>query len=119
MSADVSNAVGVDISAVESWSDVTNAASHFNLQSSASACMDVQGWVQMLSANGPLWICINGGSHAVVLNGVHGDGTAAGTTFYITDPRDGPTATGINGLAAMFEKLDAQQPGGGLVIWHR
>src|SRR5262245_5383608 len=41
--ADVSNAVGVDISAVESWTDVTNAAQHFSLQQSASACMNVQG----------------------------------------------------------------------------
>jgi hypothetical protein len=117
--ADVSNAVGVDINAVESWSDVTNAANHFNLQQSASACMNVQGWAQLLAANGPLWICINGGSHAVVLNGVHGDGTSDGTSFYITDPWDGPTTAGLNGLNAMFEALDAQQPGDGLIIWHR
>src|SRR5215469_6743978 len=39
--ADVSNAVGVDIAAVESWSDVTNAAEHFGLQESPSACMNV------------------------------------------------------------------------------
>ena len=117
--ADVSNAVGVDINAVESWSDVTNAASHFNLQESASACMDVPGWAQLLAANGPLWICVQNGSHAVVLNGVHGDGTPEGTTFYITDPWNGSTTTDVNGLAAMFEAIDAQQPGDGLIIWHR
>jgi hypothetical protein len=117
--ADVSNAVGVDISAIESWSDVTNAANHFQLRQSASACMNVDGWVQLLSNHGPLWICVDGGSHAVVVNGARGDGTAAGTTFYITDPWDGPTTAGLNGLAAMFEKLDAHQPGDGLIIWHR
>lgn len=116
--ADVSNAVGVDINAVESWSDVTNAAEHFGLRESASACMNVLGWTQMLMSYGPLWICVNGGSHAVVVNGVQGDGTEEGTTFYITDPWDGPTTTGVNGLAAMFEAVDAAQPGDGLVIWH-
>jgi hypothetical protein len=117
--ADVSNAVGVDISAVESWSDVTDAASHFHLQESASACMDVSGWAQLLATNGPLWICVHNGSHAVVLNGVHGDGTPEGTTFYITDPWSGSTTTDVNGLAAMFEAIDARQPGDGLIIWHR
>jgi hypothetical protein len=117
--ADVSNAVGVDINGVESWSDVTNAASHFHLQQSASACMDVHGWAQLLASKGPLWICVNGGSHAVVVNGVHGDGTSEGTSFYVTDPWSGPTATGLTGLAAMFEALDTRQPGDGLIIWHR
>ena len=117
--ADVSNAVGVDISAVESWSDVTNAAEHFHLRENASACMSVQGWADLLSSNGPLWLCVIGGSHAVVLNGMKGDGTEAGTVFYVTDPWSGPSEVGINGLAAMFEALDAHQPGDGLIIWHR
>jgi hypothetical protein len=116
--ADVSNAVGVDITATESWSDVTNAANHFGLQQSASACMNIQGWAQLLSAYGPLWICINGGSHAVVVNGVQGDGTTQGTSFSITDPWAGPTTTDLNGLDAMFEAVGAQQPGDGLIIWH-
>jgi Papain-like cysteine protease AvrRpt2 len=115
--ADVSNAVGVDINSVESWEDVTNAANHFNLQQSASACMNVQGWAQQLSY-GPLWICINGGSHAIVVNGVQGDGTPEGTAFYVTDPWDGPSTMGLNGLEEMFEKVGAQQPGDGLIIWH-
>jgi hypothetical protein len=116
--ADVSNAVGVDIAAAESWQDVTNAAHHFNLRESASACMNVQGWAELLASYGPLWLCINGGSHAVVLNGAQGDGTAEGTRFYVTDPWSGPTTAGLDGLAAMFEALNAHQPGDGLVIWH-
>jgi len=116
--ADVSNAVGVDIKAVESWSDVTNAANHFGLQESASACMNVQGWVQQLSAHGPLWICINNGNHAVVVNGAKGDGTPEGTVFYITDPWSGPSTMGLDGLDAMFEAVGAHQPGDGLIIWH-
>ncbi len=115
---DVSNAVGVDITAVESWSDVTNAAEHFGLQQSASACMNIQGWAQLLASYGPLWICVNGGSHAVVVNGVQGDGTEDGTMFYITDPWDGPTTRGLNGLNAMFEAVGGSQPGDGLIVWH-
>jgi hypothetical protein len=116
--ADVSNAVGVDITAVESWEDVTNAANHFNLQQSASACMNVQGWAQLLTAHGPLWICINNGEHAIVVNGAQGDGTEQGTVFYLTDPWDGPTTTAHNGLEQMFEKVGTNQPGDGLIIWH-
>jgi ABC-type bacteriocin/lantibiotic exporter with double-glycine peptidase domain len=116
--ADVSNAVGVDISAVESWSDVTNAAEHFGLQESASACMNVQGWTQMLMPYGPLWICASNGGHAVVVNGAQGDGTEDGTIFYVTDPWSGPETLSLNGLNALFEAVGAAQPGDGLVIWH-
>jgi hypothetical protein len=116
--ADVSNAVGVDISAVESWSDVTNAAQYFGLQESASACMNVQGWTQLLMSYGPLWICISNGSHAVVVNGAQGDGTEDGTTFYVTDPWAGPETLSLTGLNALFEAVGASQPGDGLVIWH-
>jgi len=69
--------------------------------------MNVQGWAELLESYGPLWLCINGGSHAVVLNGAQGDGTPEGTKFYITDPWSGPTTTGLDGLAAMFEALHA------------
>jgi hypothetical protein len=117
--ADVSNAVGVDISDVESWQDVTDAASHFDLHESGSACMDVQAWARLLADNGPLWICVHSGSHAVVLSGVHGDGTPEGTTFYFADPLYGSTTTDVTGLDAMFEAIDARQPGDGLIIWHR
>jgi hypothetical protein len=115
---DVCAAVGQDPAVPESWETVTAAAQHYNLSQSASACMDVDGWAQLLSSYGPLWLCINGGSHAVVLNGVQGDGSAENTTFHITDPWDGPTAATLQGLNAMFEKLGAQQPGDGLIIWH-
>jgi hypothetical protein len=116
--ADVGKAVGRDISTEETWDEVTQAAHAFNLQSSASACMDANGWASLLQQYGPLWICINNGSHAVVLNGMSGDGSADGTTFLITDPWAGPTTTSLSGLAAMFEAVGAQQPGDGLVIWH-
>jgi ABC-type bacteriocin/lantibiotic exporter with double-glycine peptidase domain len=115
--ADVSNAVGADLDAVESWSDVIDAASHFGLHESTSACMDVRGWAQLLADYGPLWICVHSGSHAVVLTGVRGDGTPEGTTFYLADPWNSST-TDANGLLAMFDAIDAPEPGDRLIVWH-
>ena len=116
---DVCDKVGQDPNIAESWETVTRAAQAFGLQQSASACMNLDGWATQLQNNGPLWICINNGSHAVVLNGMVGDGTEANTTFYVTDPWSGPTPLNLQGLNAMFEAVGASQPGDGLIIWHR
>lgn len=116
---DVGAAVGVDLSYVESWTDVMDAASHFNLREAASAGVDIREWARMLAENGPLWMCVHSGGHAVVLHGMYGDGTPEGTTFHVTDPRDGYTNTDVNGLSAMFEAVDTEEPGDRLVIWHR
>ena len=116
---DVGNAVGADLSYVESWSDVIDAASHFSLREAGSAGADVQEWARMLAENGPLWMCVHSGGHAVVLHGIQGDGTREGTTFHVTDPYNGYTNTDVNGLSAMFEAVDTEEPGSRLVIWHR
>jgi hypothetical protein len=117
--ADVGDAVGADLSFVESWSDVIDAASHFELRECGSAGMDVRRWARLLAENGPLWMCVHSGGHAVVLHGIYGDGTEDGTKFYVTDPVNGYTDTDVTGLNAMFEAVDTEQPGDRLVIWHR
>lgn len=116
---DVCEKVGQDPAVPESWATVTQAAQAYGLQQSASACMNIQGWADLLQANGPLWICIDNGSHAVVVNGVEGDGTPEHTKFHVTDPWRGAESMPLDGLNAMFEALGTSQPGDGLIIWHR
>lgn len=51
----------------------------------ASAMPDV--WANLLQSNGPLWIVEVGNPyHAVVVGGIHGDGTPEQTILTIYDP---------------------------------
>lgn len=54
----------------------------------------IQGWYNLLKNHGPLSITVdadppNGTIHALVINGIKGDGTSSGTKITYVDPKDG------------------------------
>jgi hypothetical protein len=51
---DVCATVGQDPNVAETWSTVTQAAEAYGLRQSASACMNIQGWADLLANNGPI-----------------------------------------------------------------
>ncbi len=98
------------------WQPIWDVASTFQLNSAASACMNVDGWAQLLQ-NGPLWLCVNNGGHAVVLIGMQGDGTAENTKFLVNDPLVGTTTQTYESLETMFEAIDGMD-GSNLVVFY-
>lgn len=67
------------------------------LQPAPFASFSIDGWEQMLRDFGPIFVFTDAGGltatriimHAVVVAGVHGDGTPDGTSFAVVDPLDG------------------------------
>jgi hypothetical protein len=115
---DVAQAAGWSIYQCDGagWQPIWDVASTYQLTSAASACMNVDGWAQLLQ-NGPLWLCVNNGGHAVVLVGMQGDGTPENTKFLINDPAAGATTSTYDNLESMFEAIDGVD-GENLVVFH-
>jgi predicted double-glycine peptidase len=103
---DIAAKVGKTINEYDNNTDDHNIANAFGLTVDACACMNIDGWGQMLSAHGPLYIGINGNSHAVLVTGMTSDGTPDGTTFQINDPWDGAVSKSFNTLTQIYETID-------------
>jgi hypothetical protein len=60
------------------------------------------GWLQ---SYGPIMVCkdINPGFHAVVISGIHGDGTMEGTYFDQNDPAAGVNTIWYTDFTAQYE----------------
>lgn len=70
-----------------SWSDIRKAVSTWGLRTIAPATWMPEPWNDMLSRLGPLWIVQVGDPyHAVVLTGMHGDGTVGATEVTLLNP---------------------------------
>ena len=81
---------GYSVEACNGWDAITTIASAHGLNSEPSMSRTLEGWADLLSSAGPLWLVVDGvPSHAVVLNGVYGDGTDEATKFVVTDPWNG------------------------------
>ena len=88
------------------------------LEAKAPMNPSFEGWAQMLSNYGPIWVTTDEGTgtghwaiHARVLTGIHGDGTEAGTMLDITDPGTGTAyRESYNTFLAKFEH-EAATPG--------
>ena len=81
---------GYSVEACNGWDAITTIANAHSLSFEPSMSRTLDGWADLLASAGPLWLVVDGvPSHAVVLNGVHGDGTDEGTKFLVTDPWSG------------------------------
>lgn len=68
----------------------TKVFKHWGLKWEAPMCYTVQGFADILKANGPLWIAGNPKApHVRVVTGMSGDGTPEGTKISINDPAGG------------------------------
>lgn len=104
--ADIAQAVGKTLDEGDDNATDYAVAQAFGLQADACTCMDLDGWGKLLQSYGPLYIGINGNSHAVLVTGMTTDGTADTTTFYINDPWDGPVTKTYAELTQMYENID-------------
>ncbi|MBO9619422.1 MAG: hypothetical protein J7539_10345 [Niabella sp.] len=93
----LANEVGASLRTSYSWELLESVRDHFGFQSvievPSDACVyyPPQQWHDWLENYGPLWftfIWASGGSHALVLKGISGDGTESGTYFEIQNPWD-------------------------------
>lgn len=67
-----------------------------HLRAEAPQSFSVKGWHDLLKTNGPLFVAValqgpdkRWYGHGLVVTGIHGDGTANGTSFRIIDPAQG------------------------------
>ncbi len=103
---DVGDKVGRDIEHGDDNATDRQVADAFGLNVDGCTCMDIDGWGTMLTNHGPLYIGINGNTHAVLVTGMTSDGTPEGTTFFINDPWDGAVQKGFNTLTQIYENID-------------
>lgn len=78
---------GMDTNTPYSWNDILSAVSAWQLKQIGPASAMPAAWGDLLQSNGPLWIVEVGNPyHAVVVGGIHGDGTPEQTTLTIYNP---------------------------------
>ncbi len=93
----LANEVGRSLRTSYSWDMLEEVRDQYGFKSvievPTETCVyyEPQQWKEWLENYGPLWytfIWNSGGSHAMVLTGISGDGTPEGTTFEIKNPWD-------------------------------
>jgi hypothetical protein len=78
-------------------------------ESQGQQCFDADGWSSLLQQYGPLITLISGNAtdtinHAVVVGGVSGDGTTAGTSLTVADGNGGTvSAVDLGTFTTLFE----------------
>jgi ABC-type bacteriocin/lantibiotic exporter with double-glycine peptidase domain len=103
---DVADKVGRDIEHGDDNATDHQVATAFGLSVDGCTCMNIDGWGTMLTNHGPLYIGINGNTHAILVTGMTSDGTPEGTTFFINDPWDGAVQKSYNTLTEVYESID-------------
>ena len=111
--------VGYSIEACNGWDAIYAIANQHGLTTEGSASRTIEGWAELLQSYGPLWLVVDGvPSHAVVLNGVYGDGSEENTKFIVTDPWNGEYERTITELDSDFGGA-AGNVGDNFQIMHR
>jgi Papain-like cysteine protease AvrRpt2 len=85
---DIASSANMDITRGYGWNNIRAAVSTWGLREEGPMCAAPDYWASLLQTNGPLWIVevANPGAHAVVLVGMHGDGTPEGTSVTLNNP---------------------------------
>lgn len=88
-----------------SHSEFEGAAQQLGLQLEGGACGYPNMFAGWLQQYGPIMVAKNlePGFHAVVINGIHGDGTADGTYFEQNDPAAGVTTIWYSEFVHQYE----------------
>jgi hypothetical protein len=85
--SDIASLAGMNLTTGYGWSQIRKAVSAWGLAELAPVSADPTWWADMLAENGPLWIVEVGAPfHAVVLTGLHGDGTPEFTEAHVFNP---------------------------------
>jgi hypothetical protein len=85
---EVASRASMDIKRGYGWNDIRYAVSTWQLKEEGPMCAMPDYWAGLLQTNGPLWVVevANPGAHAIVLIGMHGDGTPEGTSVTVNNP---------------------------------
>jgi len=88
-----------------STDEFQNAVTQLGLTLEGGACGYPNMFGNWLAQYGPIMVCkdINPGFHAVVISGIHGDGTADGTYFDQNDPAAGVNTIWYSQFAQQYE----------------
>lgn len=83
----IASAAGMNVSTGYGWADIHKAAAKWGLKTEGPASAMPAGWAQLLQMVGPLWIVEVGAPyHAVVLAGMHGNGSPDDTEVTLYNP---------------------------------
>lgn len=84
---EIAESAGYDLRQSYGWDAIYSAARAYGLQAIPPRSVNPTGWNELLESRGPLWVVETGApSHAVVLAGMHGDGTPDATEVTINNP---------------------------------
>lgn len=78
-------------------------------RSQGQQCLDADGWLNLLSTYGPLVTLVSANAtgyvdHVVVVGGIHGDGSPAGTSLTVADGNGGVVSNiALSTFATIFE----------------
>jgi uncharacterized protein YycO len=79
--------VSIDPAQIPRPADITGLAQAFDLEGEPGQCYTVDGFADLLTRKGPLWVAaLVPGFHAIVVTGVQGDGDPDTTLVYVSDP---------------------------------
>ena len=104
---DVSARSGLPLSVPHGWDEIQVAMGTLGLSWEAPACYTIEGWYELLGRIGPMWLVIASSyqaasTHAIVLTGMVGDGSAEGTEFIYLDPGGGGSEQRVT-----YERLES------------
>ncbi|RZU60833.1 N-acetylmuramoyl-L-alanine amidase [Zhihengliuella halotolerans] len=106
--AALADEVGYSLEQSYGWDRLQDVADYLGLRDialSGQQYPDAEQWHAWLVANGPLYVTIDGTpSHAIIVRGISGDGTADGTQLDILDPWD--TGTTFDGDPTVFNPVN-------------
>jgi hypothetical protein len=84
---DVANQANMDVAKGVGWNAIHTAVSTWNLKEEGPMCAVPDYWAKLLESCGPLWVVeVGAPAHAVVVVGLHGDGTPENTHVTINNP---------------------------------
>lgn len=116
--AEVLAEAGLDRDGPLGWDACMDVARAWGLGHSAAAGKDVEEWAEKLRNYGPLWACPEGRDRAVIITGMRGDGTNAGTEITYIDPYDSYAEQRQSSLERLFARLDWSGDGSNIYFMH-
>ena len=87
------------------WKQIQMAVAAWDLEEEGPVCAMPDYWANLLESCGPLWVVeVGAPAHAVVLVGMHGNGTPEGTNVTVNNPS--PPNTGDKNQTNAFLAFD-------------
>jgi hypothetical protein len=100
------------------WDMLYNVAQVWGITPGNHTPAEPEDWAHELESHGPLWLVVPGNtSHAIVMNGIAGDGTPDGTNVELTDPWSGPRTITWHEFAEFFGQVSGKLQGEAQIMY--